>query len=318
MSTLREAAKIAVKDCMAVQPGETVLVITDINKRKIGAALWRAAKEAGAEAMLTEIIPRKTNGEELPAALIQMMCAVNVVLGPTTKSFTHTNGRRLACEKGARIATLPGVTEDMMIRTLTADYHRVAGLSLKFAEILDKGKVARVTTPRGTDITLPIEGRHPHPDTGLFHHPGDFGNLPAGEAFLAPVEGQTNGVIVVDGAMAGLGVLKKSFIKIVVRDGYAEEITGGKEAEQLEKLIKPLGKPARNIAELGVGTNYKAKLTGFILEDEKAIGTVHIALGDNMSMGGTVRVASHLDGILKKPTLEVDGQIIMKDGKLMV
>jgi len=78
------------------------------------------------------------------------------------------------------------------------------------------------------------------------------------------------------------------------------------------------GQAGRNIAELGIGTNDQAKITGLILEDEKVMGTVHIALGDNMSMGGTVSVQSHLDGLIKKPTVYLDGRVIMEKGNLLI
>lgn len=315
---LRKSAMTAVRDCLAAKPGETVLVLTDINKRRIGHTLWEVAKELETEAMIIEMVPRKSNGEEPPPPIAELMGLVNVCLCPTTKSVTHTNARRAASAKGARIATLPGITEDMMIRCLSADYNRVAELSRKLADVLTEGKVVHVTTTRGTDITLPVEGRMAKADTGLFHNAGDYGNLPAGEAFLAPLEGQSNGVVVIDGAMAGLGILKKVNIKIVVRDGYAEDVSGGKEAEQLIQLLDQHGRLARNVAEFGIGTNYKAKLTGLILEDEKVLGTIHIAFGDNVSMGGKVRVASHLDGLIRNPTVEVDGRLIMRQGKILV
>lgn len=318
MNDLKKAAKVALRDCMAVSEGESVLVLTDIHKRRIGYSMWEAAKDLGSEAMVIEMIPRQSNGEEPPAAIAEIMKNVDVLLCPTTKSVSHTDARRAASKKGVRIATLPGITEDMMIRTLNADYHKIAEVTTKLAEVLTRAKVARVTSPMGTDIILPIEGRAADPDTGLVHNKGDFSNLPAGEAYLAPVEDKSHGIIVIDGAMAGLGILKDSHIKIRVENGYAVEITGGREAEELKKLVDQYGKLARNIAELGVGTNYKAQITGNILEDEKAVGTVHIALGDNISMGGNIKVPSHLDGIIKNPTLEVDGKIIMKNGDLII
>lgn len=318
MDELYKAALIALRDCMGLKSGETVLVITDEPKRSIGYSLWEAGKELGAESIILEIIPRKSNGEEPPAAVSTMMKEVDVLMCPTSKSLTHTDSRRNATVRGVRIATLPGITEDCMIRCLNADYRRIADMSLKLTEILDKAKVAHVTTPGGTDVTLPLEGMKGFSDTGLFKNKGDWGNLPAGEAYIAPVEGRSNGIIVVDGAMAGLGVLKESYIKMKIVDGFVEDISGGEEAETLKKLIDLHGHPARNVAELGIGTNYRALITGLILEDEKATGTVHIGLGDNKSMGGTVSVPSHLDGILKDPTLEIDGELIMKDGKILV
>nr|NIN00593.1 aminopeptidase [candidate division Zixibacteria bacterium] len=160
-----------------------------------------------------------------------------------------------------------------------------------------------------------IEGRECHADTGLVHNPGDFSNLPAGEAYIAPVEGTADGIIVVDGAMVGK---VKRPVRIVVKDGYATQITGDKSAEELEEILEPFGQPGRNVAELGIGTNDKAKIVGSVLEDEKVMGTVHMALGDNKSMGGNVSVQSHLDGILLRPTLWIDDRIIMENGQLKI
>jgi leucyl aminopeptidase (aminopeptidase T) len=315
--TLLSAAMIAVRDCMGVKPGEEVLVVTDEPLRNIGYALWQTAKELGNEVLLMEMLPRKTNGEEPPQAVAELMKMVDVVLCPTSKSLTHTDARRAASANGVRIATLPGVTEEIMIRCMNADYNRIAERTFKLCELLEKTSVIRVTAPRGTDITLPIQGRHAHASSGLFREKGQWGNLPTGEAYLAPLEGMSNGVVVVDGAMASVGLVRTP-IRIVVKDGYATEITGGAEAKWLIELLEPHGKDARNVAEFGIGTNDKAILTGNILEDEKVMGTIHIAFGDNKSMGGTVRVASHLDGLIKKPTVWFDEVMIMKDGKFLV
>ncbi|MGE5588453.1 MAG: aminopeptidase [Clostridia bacterium] len=302
---------------MGVSSGESVLVITDEKLREIGFALWDAARSLGAEAMLLEMMPRARNGEEPPAPVAAIMKAADVVLAPTSKSLSHTAARREACAAGARIATLPGITREAMVRTLSADYTCIAEVSRKIAGILTSGKTARVLSPSGTDLVLSLEGREGHPDTGIYRLAGDFGNLPAGEAYIAPVEGSAAGVVVVDGAMAGVGVLEER-ITMEVEGGYVTEISGGQGAKALEEAIARLGKPARNIAELGVGTNDRAVITGKVLEDEKVLGTVHIAIGNNVSFGGTVDVPSHLDGIILKPTLLVDGVAVIEDGVLKV
>jgi leucyl aminopeptidase (aminopeptidase T) len=307
LEKLETAVRIVLEICLAVKTGETVLVVTDEFKRDIGMAIWRVVRMLGAEAMLAEIIPRRRNGEEPSVPIVALMAASSVVLCPTSKSLTHTAARREACAHGARIATLPGITEDMMIRCLAADYNAIAERSHKLAAALESGTEVYVTSPAGTDIRLLRGDRHAKPDTGFYHQPGEYGNLPAGETFFAPIEGSAQGVIVFDGAMAGVGKVRKP-IRMVVRDGLAVEITGGPEAQQLNEIIAPLGSAGRNIAELGIGTNHRAKITGVILEDEKVLGTVHLALGDNMSMGGTVSVPATIDGLIMKPTVYVDGQ----------
>jgi leucyl aminopeptidase (aminopeptidase T) len=315
MNALEKAARIAVRKCVAVKKGETALIVTDQPLRKIGRLLWEACRQSGAEALFTEIIPRKTSGEEPPAAVALLMKKADAILIPTSKSLSHTKARRDACKAGARCATLPGITADTMRRTLNADYEKIAKLSIKLAKILTRGSTAKVTNTAGTDLHMSIKGRKGHPDTGLVHKPGDFSNLPAGEAYLAPVEGTAQGVIVIDGCIGETGVLRKP-ITMKVQAGYVTSISGGVQVKILRRAIQGLGKEARNIAELGIGANHKARVVGSSLEDEKVLGTVHIAMGDNASMGGKISVASHLDAILLKPTLTIDGRLIMKKGRL--
>ena len=314
---LLSASVIAVRDCMGAQPGERVLIVTDERLRHIGYALHAAAVSLSLDVVLVEMRPRQTNGEEPPPDVAELMTKYDVVLCPTSKSLTHTDSRRAASAAGARVATLPGVTEDIMVRCMNADYHRIAERTYRLCERLAKTRTIRVTAPSGTDITMPVEGRQPHASSGLFREKGQWGNLPTGEAYLAPLEGRSNGVVVVDGSMAGVGMVRQP-LRIEVKDGYATDITGGPEAERLAALFEPHGQDARTVAEFGIGTNDKAILTGIILEDEKVMGTIHIAFGDNKSMGGSVRVASHLDGLIKQPTVWFDETMVMEDGRFLI
>jgi aminopeptidase len=313
---LLSASTVAIRDCMGARPGETILVITDEPLRKIGYALHQAATTLSHDVVLVEILPRRSNGEEPPPQIADLMAAMDVVLCPTSKSLTHTDARRRASAAGARVGTLPGVTEDIMVRCMNADYTRIAERTHKLCVLMERTKIIRVQAPSGTDVTLPVAGRRPLASSGLFREKGAWGNLPTGEAYLAPLEGHSNGVIVVDGSMAGVGMLSQP-IRIVVKDGYAEAITGGREAEQLIALLELHGRDARTVAEFGIGTNDRARLTGVILEDEKVMGTIHIAFGDNKSMGGSVRVASHLDGLVKQPTVWFDERRIMVAGRFV-
>jgi leucyl aminopeptidase (aminopeptidase T) len=316
---LLDSAVIAVKDCLKAQKGEKVLVVTDSELREIGEALLEAARSLETEAMLMEIIPRERNGEEPPEPVTHAMMKSDVVIAPTSKSLTHTAARRQACAEGTRVATMPGILRETMIRCLSADYYAIAERTKKVTELLTKAETARVTTESGTDITMPISGIDAIASTGLFHEPGSFGNLPSGEAYMMPAEGGSSGIFIVDGSMAGIGDLAgKEPIAIKVENGLATDISGGSEAELLKEKLGAVGKMAFSVAELGVGTNDAATIIGSILEDEKVMGTIHIALGNNMSMGGTVDVPIHLDGIIKDPSLELDGEMIMKRGKLLV
>jgi leucyl aminopeptidase (aminopeptidase T) len=318
LTKLDKASIIAIKDCMGAKKKEKILVITDEVKREIGYSLYSNALGLGYEALLVEMKSRQGNGEEPSEEVAELMKKFDIVFCPTAKSLTHTDARRNASALGARIATFPGITEEVMIRCLNADYKKIAALTVKLKKIFEKTKIIHVTSPAGTDITMDITGREAFASKGLFHKKGESGNLPTGETFVAPLEGKSEGMLVVDGSMAGLGMMHDTKIKIKVEKGYATEITGGKEAEMLISMLSKYGKPGRNIAEFGIGTNDKAKLSGILLEDEKVMGTIHIALGDNKSMGGSVHVPSHLDCLVKKPTVWFDDKMIMKNGKLLV
>lgn len=318
LSPLDKASQIAIRDCMGAQPNESILIITDEFKKKIGYSLFTNAKQLGHESVYLEFKSREMHGQEPPGQIAEMMKLFDVVLIPTAKSLTHTNARRNASALGARIATFPGITEEIMIRGLNADYKKIAALTIKLQEIMNDVNIVRVTAPNGTDITMDITGRKALPSKGLFHKKGESGNLPTGEAYIAPLEGKSNGVFVVDGSMAGIGVVKGKPITIEIVDGFAVKVSGGVQAKKLDETLTKYGKLARNIAEFGIGTNDKAKLSGILLEDEKVMGTIHIALGDNKSMGGTVDIPIHLDGVVKQPTVYFDEKMIMKKGKLLV
>ena len=314
---LYKACEIALKQCLGVKDGESVLVIADESERKIGYHLWMKAKELNTEAIWIEIIPRKMHGEEPPKPVAEAMKVADVVIAPTSKSITHTLAKKEACERRTRVATLPGITEEIFVRTMSADYEEILNLTNKIADILDKGTEVQIVTAIGTNLRFSIEGRRARRSTGIYRKPGECGNLPGAEAYIAPVEGTAEGVAVIDGSMAGIGILTRP-IKLTIREGFVEKIEGGDEAKKLEETLSKYGKEARNIAEFGVGTNPKARISGNILEDEKVFGTVHIALGSNYDFGGHVKVPIHLDGIIKNPTVLIDEKYLFRNGNLVI
>lgn len=309
---IKKSAEIALRDCMGLKKGESLLVITDTILKEIGRVFFQVGIEVGADAVYVEILPRLTDGEEPPPSVAKALQDVDVAIIPTLKSLSHTNARLEATKKGVRIASLPGITEDIIERTMNVDYFEIKEISDNISRILSKGRNVHVYSSSGTDITFSIERRNAHSDTGILTQAGAFGNLPSGESYIAPVENSANGVIVIDGSLAGYGLLKSN-LKIEIKDGYVQK-TEGDGAGYLEKIFHKFGKEARNLAEFGIGTNPKAKLTGNILEDEKVMGTVHFAFGNNTTFGGNIFVNSHIDGLVKEPTIEIDDKIIMNRG----
>lgn len=313
---LMQASIIGLRDAMGLKPEEILLVVTDEVKRDIGLALHEAGKQLCKESILVEMKSREINGEEPPFAISEMMKMVDVVVIPTAKSLTHTDARRNAVKEGVRVGTMPGISVEIMSRCLNADFDKIVELTEYVAKRLEGVKTVKVVTEAGTNLVMPIEGRMIIPSTGVLREKGQSGNMPSGETYLAPIEGKSNGTLVIDGSMAGIGVIKTP-IKVEIRDGYAEEITGGEEAQRLIAMLDKNGREARAVAEFGIGTNYKAILSGQILEDEKVLGTIHVAFGNNLTMGGSIAVNSHLDGLVKSPDVYFDDELVMKKGKLL-
>ncbi|MGQ9819536.1 MAG: aminopeptidase [Candidatus Kapaibacteriales bacterium] len=243
------------------------------------------------------------------------MKEVDVIVAPTSKSITHTDARREASKLGVRIATMPGITEDTMLRCLSADSKKIQVLTEKVAKRMENVTTIRVVTEIG--ITLPIKGRKIIQSTGILCKFGEFGNLPSGEVYLAPLENKSQGVIIFDGSIAGIGKLNSPVLVRVV-NGYAVEFEGDYEAKTLFEMLEPLGKPAFAIGEFGIGTNYKAQITGRILEDEKVLGTIHIAFGNNITISGNIAVHSHIDGIVTQPDVYFDDVLVMEKGKFLI
>ena len=311
---MSKPAEIVLKKCLGLKKNEKVFIITDSKLYGIAKLFFREAKKRANNVKLIKIPIPKVHGSEPSKKIANDMLKYNVELLITTKSLSHTKARKNACKKGARIASMPTITEGAMKRALNIDYEKLKWRNKKIMKLLTKGKMAKVTTKKGANLVMGIKGRRCFDDNGIYDKKGSFGNLPAGEVAVAPLEGTANGVYVVDASFSGFGKLKRP-LKIRVKNGYAIKIAGGK-AKFLEKYLK--NKKYRNIAEFGIGTNPKAKVSGCVLEDEKVIGTVHIALGNNISLGGKVNVPLHLDGIIKNPTVWIDDRKIMDNGILMI
>ena len=296
------------KASLGIKKGETVLIVTDDDKLKIAETIEWAAKKLTSEVLVLKMAPRTQHAEEPPEVVSEAMKHADVVIIPTTKSLSHTEARRAACKAGARVASMPGITQQMFRRGgLTADYTKVKSISERVANRLTSAKEVRIKTCAGCDFTASLTGRKGVADTGILKKKGDFGNLPAGEGFIAPREKKSEGTLIFDGSFAGLGVLTKP-IRVTIKKGKAVKIEG--EGGKLKKMLTN----GDNIAEVGIGTNPRAKLIGNVLEDEKVMGTAHVAFGDNHTFGGKIRANVHLDGIIKRPDIYLDGRKIMENG----
>lgn len=311
---MKQSAVSVLTSCMGAKEGESVLIVTDNVKYKIGIALYEAAVEIGCEAMLMLMQEREVSGTEPPIAVAEAMRNSDIVVCPTAKSLTHTDARINAVKNNARVGTMPGITEQMFLQgAITADFEKVEKITEKITELLTDAKSARIEKD-GYILNIGLEGRKGVASPGVYKTPGTSGNLPSGEAYIAPIETMTNGEMVIDGSMVGIGKLEEP-LYVKIKDGKLIEVKG-KNSEKLDVLFR--NEKNSTIAELGVGTNEKANLCGIILEDEKVYGTVHIAFGTNTSFGGTNKAGCHMDGIILKPNLYLDDKLIILEGQFVI
>jgi leucyl aminopeptidase (aminopeptidase T) len=261
-----------------------------------------------------------SHGAEPDAATARRMLNADVILYLTTYSLSHTNARTEATARGARVASMPQFETSMLAPDgpLAVDAGQVAGDVKRFAGCLSNATQAIVRTAYGTDLRFSLEGREGRIDDGLFLTPGLFGNLPAGEAYAAPLEGTGEGWLVVPaGWYPGL----KEEMRLRFEKGVVIELLGGGHVGDNFRDLLRLDScdlqylSRRNLAELGIGCNPNARRPDNVLEAEKIKGTVHIAIGDSAHIGGQVNSDSHEDFVQPQPDLILDGKPFILNGE---
>ncbi len=297
--------------------------------------VWEAAfgsdpiDELGKKGLMAKVLAKDCTGKELtecedvikrwrgkiPTGHRAGDGGVDAVVALSRYSTSHTKFRGwLTGLRGVRYASMPLFDSSMIDGVMRADWQQVKDRTERVVSLVEGADSVSVTTPIGTDISFSIKGRPVMADTGIITTQGSFSNLPAGEAFLAPVEGTAQGQLVLEWAPTRK---LSSPVTLIVKDGLVTEARGTDELAQL--INSKIAEDSRmgNIAELGIGTNESATRPDNILETEKILGTVHIALGDNSTFGGTVSVPYHQDFIFFKPTMKLkkgDKETVILDG----
>jgi len=328
---------------IGVKSGEKLLVLTDVptpqewqlksvedlsdalKRSLLAKTVYEVAKEnyPDCEAQFF-VYPSVGRHSAYPGKEVEeRMKAANVVIAINTYSLSHTDARMEACKVGARVASMPTFLPEMFYPNgpMSVDYYKVATETERIAKLLADAKEVEVHNAAGTKLRFSLSNREIHVDTGILTKPGAFGNLPAGEVYVAPMEGTGNGKIVVG---KGWHPNLRRMMTIFFKDGYVTEIVGGGDVgDHLRRLLnveeaKEPYKSRRNLAEFGIGTNPRAKRPDNILEAEKIKGTIHIAIGDNAHFGGKVSADLHQDFVLSNPDVLLDGKLVIKKGKLRI
>jgi aminopeptidase len=304
--------------CARVRSGESVLVVTDFETDPhIGNTIIAAANSLSIDASMATMKARSLPGSEPSGPIVSAMLSSDVVISIASTTLYHSNARIAACGAGARFLSMTGCTMPVLAsRAMFADFEKQEALVRRVVHHFTRARRIRVRNRAGTDLDLSVAGRRGGGVIGMCKRPGDVTGVPDIEAYIAPIEGSTNGTLVVDGSTSVNGLVRQP-IRIEFEHGIAARITGGREARVLLKVLcDARNQAAFNVAEFGIGLNPLAHIRGAIIEDEAALGSAHIALGDNSKLGGKNKAPVHIDLVFRQACVELDGITILEGKRL--
>lgn len=319
-----KAIDLIVKDCLNAEHGQHVLIVTDDCARslKISRQVAEAYGQEGAEVVMAIMEPRTHHGHEPPPSISEAMQAAEIVFHiADSYDISHTDAAKRFRETGGKFAVaMAQFAEEYYDRGISLDdLKNIKGRTDPLAEMLTKAAEARVTTPFGTDIRMSLQGR-----TGISLHPlGDSPMITVpdyGEATISPVEGSTEGTLVVDSSVQGWNFLLREPLHLTINSGKVIEVKGPEDYVVRLRALLDMDENASNCAaELGIGTSHTmpADLKGVIWDYGRA-GTIHIAAGRNNDIGGATHSLFHKDLLLTKSTVFLDDLCVLKNGQLLV
>tara|TARA_B100000767_G_scaffold274758_1_gene308792 strand:+ start:6028 stop:7206 length:1179 start_codon:yes stop_codon:yes gene_type:complete len=323
---LKVSAQTVIKTCMDIRRGENVLIVCDPTTGDIGQALHEAANERSDRVLLIVMPKARHHGEEPPPPVANLMRQQQVVIAPTRYSLTHTRAIRQSLRGGARVATMPGMTNEMFSRGgMSADFSLIKQKISDLGSYFRRRRIVKVTSEQGTDVTFEVGWREwKLDDNGICNRPKMLTNLPAGKAFIMPREGTMNGTVVIDGSWESN--LVDEPITFVIENGMVMDVKGGTIAATIRQEFGEAAKRLRakerenvwTVAEFGFGMNPQARLSGNVLEDEKRLGTCYFSVGDNTALGGTSSVGIHIPGVLKNPSVWLDDTLFISKGEFVL
>ncbi len=322
MLMFRGARKI-ITTCVKAKPGEQLLIVTDPTLLAVAEALAGAGEDAGCETVVTVMRPRQWDGEEPPAAVAEAMSTVNIVIFPTMRDIAHTVATKSALKTGTRVVSMAGCAPEILMEGgIEEDFERMRPLCDEVAAMLGAGSEVKLTNPAGTDVTVDIRERPGNSHCCIADRPGVFTGVPNIEANISP--SNVEGTIVFDGSVPNLrgserGLLRSPIV-LTVAGGRVTKVEGGEEARQLDALWRSQNDPSvYNVAQLALGLNPRITgVNGLIVNDHGAWGTVHFGIGTSSNLGGIVKAKGHIDGIMLRPTLSIDGKTVLEAGEVLV
>lgn len=315
---LKKATTMALRHFLGVDEEESLLVITDQETLEIGEAFYESGKKFCKESYILKMETRKLNGEEPPEFIAEAMRNADIVVCPTAKSLAHTAAVFKAARVGVRVATLPEITPESLIRSINIDYDKTIKFTEKVQKRLEGISRIRVTHENGTDLSMEVEGRKLNVTDGMLNTLSSFGHMPGGEISIAPIENKTNGTLILNQSLSLIGKIE-NLVTMDIVNGVAERVSGhGGEARIFARYLHKGGNEGKTLCEIGFGTNHRTQFCGLVLEDMKTQGAVHFGFGNNISLGGKNYTPMHNDGVLEGATVWVDDELFVDEGELVV
>jgi aminopeptidase len=338
VGTIEQGAQQAVRKCARLQPGEWVVIITDQATEHIAAALRQVAELITPEKITTFVLEdfgqRPEDGSkplELPHEIAEAVNGADVSFFAAGGKKGEVGSLRLPLIQLVRATGrvrhghMPGITDLLMRTGMCADYDEVQRVSAGVAEIVREARHIRVTSPAGTDFTAEFSPSLRWVVCDGILRPGKTTNLPEGEVFTCPYDVK-EGLIVIDGILGDYfsekyGLLENRVVTWEIRDGRVLKVSCADEGlrSELEGYMA-MDDNANRLGEFAIGTNTGVeRLVGNMLQDEKYPG-VHVAVGHPSpeETGADWTSEVHLDGVLRSVTIDVEGQVIMRDGSFIL
>jgi len=308
------------------QKGNHVVILADIDTEPL---VWQAmaasALEVGGLPIVVIMLPLPFQGANPPATVVGSLKNADLVVNVTSKGIAHSSVIQEISKAGVRVVSSEEITTDMLRSgAATADYEEMQKIGERVLEKWNNGSQVRVTSELGTDLRASIQGRHGWMVAGRCAplaegSPVQRCAFPDGEAAVAPIEGTGEGAVVWDLTMAYIGAIREP-IKGFFKKGRLVSIKGGQEANRLSKYLEEHGdEGAYNLCEIAIGLNPGVIPTGKVRTDKKLYGSVHVSLGENTDTGWGKNVSRlHIDGVIQKPTVYIDDQVVVEAGIIKV
>lgn len=305
-------------------PDDNVLIVTDTAQdEQLWTVMLKAARSMELKPTVLLIPEMEYTHNEPPSTVRKAMFDSDVTMFITTKPVVHSDACMEAQRRNVKLIALEEITPDILAGPASsADYEFIYEEGRRLRDKWTNGAQVEISTPLGMDLTASIDGRNGYFSVGKVEEQPEGIDLyvvsfPDGEASIAPVEGTATGTIIWDTTVHEIGRLEEP-IEATVENGYVTDIRGGVDAREFQEFLRSMDHPDANaLGEIAIGINPGARITGRPREDKKARGYLHLAVGENTDIGGSIEAPTHIDGVIANATLKIDGEVIVEDGDIV-